>query len=882
MISCSACQRETDEAKPVCSWCGAVLPLSEVVTRPPAKGPATAGRRSRDRFAPGAVLAERYRIISPLGHGGMGEVFRAEDLRLGQQVALKFLPRHLVHHSDRLEGFYREVRLARLVSHPNVCRLFDIGENDGEPFITMEYVDGEDLAALLRRIGRLPREKAIEIGRQLCEGLAAAHDRGVLHRDLKPGNVLLDGLGQVRISDFGIASRAAEQDERADRTLSGTPAYLAPELYAGEAASTKSDTYALGLILYELFTGRAPFRASSVSALADAHQHEYPAKPSSLVAEIDPVVDRIILRCLEKDPRMRPQSSLAVAAALPGGNPIEAALALGDFPSPGLIAATGAEGTVAPSRAVSAYACFLVGTLIVAGLEARTMITGRVRFEKPPAVMAERAAEISRRTGHPEERADSAYQITGNGEYFNYLRWGGGQATQPRKTPPFGYVFGYRQSPRLLVPQNPAGIASMPNDPPLVVPGMTHVQLDASGRLLSFLAVPADAALLTDASDMDWTTFLNDSGLQQLLITTPSRLPPVSFDQLVAWTGVYPEMSNVQVSAVAASFRARPVFFQVIGPWSRPSSVPVPRESMLQASVTFLMIAVLIGGSVLAYHNVRAGRSDRRGALLVATFCGAVTFAAWVIGAHHVPDVAGEWSMFTAAAGSAAFWALFVWMLYVSLEPFVRRRWPLALVSWTRALAGQFRDPLVGRDVLAGLIGGTVLSLLLRGAMIVSEWLDYTTIPLVGMGRALLSPAGFVQLACTEAFRAVFYSIGFAFLLLLLKVILRRMWLVVAAWILIGAFPFIYEVGMFYVELAFGALSAATMYFTFRRHGLLAVAVMLFTLLAQRDLLMSIDFSTWYAGRSVLSLLAFALVGIAAVRVAVGRQPILRPSLFQG
>ena len=150
------------------------------------------------RFVPGTMLADRYRIVSMLGKGGMGEVYRADDLTLGQSVALKLLPDELAFDRKRLEYFYREVRLSRQISHPNVCRVYDIAEVDGRRFLSMEYVDGEDLKGLLRRVGRFPQDRGIEIARQLCAGLAAAHDRGVLHRDLKPANVMIDGRGHVR------------------------------------------------------------------------------------------------------------------------------------------------------------------------------------------------------------------------------------------------------------------------------------------------------------------------------------------------------------------------------------------------------------------------------------------------------------------------------------------------------------------------------------------------------------------------------------------------------------------------------------------------------------------------------------------------------------
>src|SRR5262249_34265458 len=181
--------------------------------------------------------------------------------------------------------------------HPAVCRVYDVSDADGQPFLTMEYVDGEDLASLLRRIGRLPADKAVDIARQLCAGLAAAHERGVLHRDLKPDNVMLDGRGKVRITDFGLAGLA--QGIAGEDVRSGTPAYMSPEQLAGREVTVASDLYALGLVLYELFTGRKAFEGKTLAELIRKHTETTPASPSTLVHEIDPAVERVILRCLE-------------------------------------------------------------------------------------------------------------------------------------------------------------------------------------------------------------------------------------------------------------------------------------------------------------------------------------------------------------------------------------------------------------------------------------------------------------------------------------------------------------------------------------------------------------------------------------------------------
>src|SRR3954471_20482715 len=202
MTTCPRCRGPLASPDAVCSTCEDTFAETALGTEP-ANTPVNPAARA---FVPGAMLLERYRIVSLLGRGGMGEVYRADDLTLGQQVALKFLPPALGRDKAALRRFRNEVRIARQVSHPNVCRVYDIGEVDGLAYLTMEYIDGEDLASLLRRIGKLPEEKALEIARQLCAGLAAAHEQGVVHRDLKPGNIMLNGKGQVRITDFGLAN----------------------------------------------------------------------------------------------------------------------------------------------------------------------------------------------------------------------------------------------------------------------------------------------------------------------------------------------------------------------------------------------------------------------------------------------------------------------------------------------------------------------------------------------------------------------------------------------------------------------------------------------------------------------------------------------------
>ncbi|MCC7415609.1 MAG: protein kinase [Acidobacteria bacterium] len=295
-----------------------------------------AGSAPSGTFAPGEVFAERYRMVSRIGRGGMGDVWGADDLVLETPVALKLIDAG----SGGRERILNEVRLARQITHPAVCRVFDVGEAGGRIFYSMELVRGEDLAALLRRVGRLPSEKVVDIARQLCAGLAAAHAQGVLHRDLKPANVLIDDDGYVRITDFGIAIPRTDADRH---RLTGTPGYMAPEQrMVGTALTERTDVYALALVLYEMLAGRYAFSGSEEGGM--------PPPPSAIVPGVDPQLERVVMQALSPDPAQRPSSARALAALLP---------------DPGLLRGTRAGAPCDPARRTNRW---LAGAAIAAAV----------------------------------------------------------------------------------------------------------------------------------------------------------------------------------------------------------------------------------------------------------------------------------------------------------------------------------------------------------------------------------------------------------------------------------------------------------------------------------------------------------------------------------
>jgi len=843
------------------------------------------------RFEPGIKLGSRYRIVGLLGRGGMGEVYRADDLELGQSVALKFLPERVAANPTELARFRNEVKLARQIAHPNVARIYDIGEADGHVFLSMEYIDGEDLASVLRRMGRPSTDKALEISRQLCLGLAAAHDAGVLHRDLKPANVMIDGRGRVRITDFGLAGLMEELEQKQE--LAGTPAYMAPEQLAGGTVSARSDVYSLGLILYEVFTGKRVYDTNNIAELKQMHASGSLATPSSLAQDVDPAIERLVLLCLERDPQQRPPSAYAVLGALPGGDPLAAALAAGETPSPELVANAGQTGGLRPRVAVSFAATILVMLGLLLGFGGEPMEV----FDESPEVLSLRAGEVLEAAGFSEPPRYSAMGFAIRRDLIDSLGQDGEPAS-PSEIAGSGTVFFWKRWGSLpLEPTDIHDSVVRLNDPPQSAPGSGTVLLDVEGRLLGLEVIPespeADEGLGSETLEPDWSLLLAAAGFDvgQLTRTPPPALPPTYCDTTAAWTGTMSGAPEIPVVIQAGAYRGRPVHFTIISETGSTTDGVVASAGAIPEPliwITLVLFSVPLGAALfLARRNLKLGRGDRRGATRLAIFVLILNLLEWSFTLHLSEGVARALSSIVRGRGigHALIHATSMWFFYIALEPYVRRLWPHMLVSWARVTSGRLRDPLVGRDLLLGTLFalGSLASMVL--VVIAATVADLVSLPPMPSPNVLTSLTGLKASAFGVALAAsmgILMVLGTLVLAFLVHLLVRRVWIAASiVGLAMSLLPFLF------MSQTVGPLLAAILPILFVvpmmiclfRFGLLPAMCTIFVFQVFVRMPVTLDLSRWYADNMLLSLtVLLALTGYGFYTSLAG-QPIFRDVL---
>jgi serine/threonine-protein kinase len=827
---------------------------------PPPGGPAPPSpprRKQVDhgRFPPGTLLGGRYRIKGLLGRGGMGEVYRAEDLRLGEDVALKFLEQSIANHPGLRARFISEAKVARKLTHANLCRVHDFVEADGESFLSMEFVDGEDLASLLERVGRLDHDKAIDVAQQLCLGLAAAHERGVLHRDLKPANVMVDARGRVRLMDFGLAALTTEITDHSAH--SGTPRYMAPEQLRGGELTPRTDLYALGLVMHEMFTGSFP-SAEYLSGSGAA----------PVATGVHPDVLRAIAACLEPDARRRPPGAIAVAIMLPGGDPLAAAVRAGELPSPAMVAAAASPDAVPRGVAAALAAAAILGLVLVATYTVTiNPFLAPAGWVRPPEALVDRCKDIARSLGGPALPAHEAAGIAVDEAYLAELRRtrrGAGRWRPLREPAPAGAAVWWRGSPRPLASFE-AGYAATETVPPRS-DGDVAAKVSLAGDLLAYearlAAKPAAGAPAGAALDQAWPRLFASAGLDfaRFRDVAPGAPTPVGADGRRAWEGPAPG-TTAPVRVEAAALGGAVTRFEVLHPWHLRRDDEGDSEFLFATEQVVQLVALLVF-MVFAVRNVRRHRADARAATRLGAFLSVCGVLYWLFQATALSGESGFYWAVAHGAGQALFVGLFGASMYLAIEPFVRRRVPHLLMGSTRILEGRLLHPVVGRDILVGAAGAFVIEVLIAAVVALAAAGVETSAP----PRRIHESFGLYGLrqGIAELFRCV--RLGPTMALLLagtfagLFAVLKRRAPAIGIAVLLGGVLFAkhWVFDAVVVQIVFGTLTAAVGFYVLSRCGVLAACVFGILAYANAGIPVTFDPRAWYAGSAVAYVVAFA------------------------
>ena len=604
--------------------------------------------------------------------------------------------------------------------------------------------------------------------------------------------------------------------------------------------------------------------------------------------DLDPAVERVILRCLSRHPSERPSSALAVAAALPGGDPMSAALAAGETPSPEMVAAAGETGGLRPLTAWLALAGVLILLAPIVALAGRVNIVGRTPLPKEPQVLMAEARALLKDAGYTNAPIDTHWGFEENKPYLDALeklesadRWdrlGAGPRT--------GLTFWYSESPKPLIPINPTSYRMKVTDPPSIAPGMATVWMDPSGRLLRLQVVPPErdqpAAPGAEPQRPDWNRLLSAADFREAELHVAESIwnPPFHSDGRRAWTGPFPGGKEAELRVEAASYLGRPVYFRVLGPWEKPaesaSDAQTTGERAANMLGSILFFVLLLGGLLLARRNLRLGRGDRNGAFRIAGIFIAVHMLGWVLWGTYPADANAMFGAFFATLAATLFEGVLLYVLYLALEPYVRKRWPETIISWTRALSGRLRDPLVGRDILLGCLLGVAMEALSDAP----RWLGMdprrpVAVDLSGFAGTRHLFGEFLD----GQIHAVMVPMFFLVLLLLFGVVLRRMALAAAAILIV--FGLIgWASGHHWLDPVSALVFAGVVLLSLTRLGLLATSVLFATQNALSNC-MTADPFAWYGAGTILAVLWVVAIAGYGFQTSFAGRPLFGENLLQ-
>jgi hypothetical protein len=574
-----------------------------------------------------------------------------------------------------------------------------------------------------------------------------------------------------------------------------------------------------------------------------------------------------------------------VALALPGGDPLQAAIAAGETPSPEMVAASGGEAGLRPALAVACLAAVVVGLLAAVWVSNKLRVVHKVPLDNPPEVLARKAREIAAQLGYPDKPADSIWDFTYNTEFLNYAEKNSPSPLRWDNLQPQAILFRYRESPQYF--QTTAdGLLSYPSVSmalPPSISGMINLGLDPQGRLLWFNAVPSQIGVAS-AIAPDWAILLRAAGLDAVRLTQvePQWTPPTAFDIRIAWTGISADQSSVPIRIEAASWRGRPVYFEIVYPWSLQSRIELHRFNLNSpVSHAIFVIVLLVVGVLIARLNHRRGVGDYLGTFKLTWLIFSLNVLKGIFLIRYTYDVQEIASNLFRVLSSSMYQAGAVGLAYFAFEPYVRRYWPTTFISWSRVMTGRLHDPLVGRDVLIGTLGG--IAVFLVGELRIynidyfheghgGEWPFLS--PLLGMriaGGYLLD--GFSN--------AVETAIAFFFVLFFVRALLRREWLVLSVAILIFIVTTEPIDNLLEVSVYVPVLYMTILLVLGLRVGLVASFSSLFADIMIGTVPVTLDVSAWYAGVGIFASLAVLAMAVWSFHTSLGGQKLFQRGLLE-